>query len=595
MPPAPSSPTRRAPLIAALVILAALAAHLPSLGWGFSYDDFIHQYLLRHAMDWPDAGPWKLYDFSFWTRTAAENHTAVLTPWWVSPDFKVSFFRPVSSLSLWLDHRLFNAWAPGYHLTNLALFAALCALAWRLYGELGAPPRAAAWALAFFALDDNHALPVDWIANRNELLSSLFVVAMVFNMARQHRLGGAGRLAAAWACFLCACLSKESGLIGLPLAGLYVFALGGPGAQEGFRSRCLRVLRSPAVWLIGATALLYLGWYVTSGHGSFSSNYATPWHRTGVYLGRVASLFPLATGSLFFGLSTDMIFTRPHALAPVLALSSVLFAWLLWLFWRRLRALPLAWFAAGWAVAALLPMAGVTLSDRLLMSASIGSSLTLGLLVDQAGCLRGVLANLRARWPVLVFVVLGLVIAAPVTVLRGRMFHRMAAADRDATTAADIERTADGARVFLVNSPSTLLAMMIGPTWAVMKDDPDTAIHALNIARRPVRLRRDDERTLVMTAGDPPLLDHRYERVFHTSEAPPAAGTVFTTDAFAATVLATESNGIRSVRLSFREPLDSPSFRFLAWQDGGYRRIAPPRVGEEMVIPCPAPTVPWAP
>ena len=74
---------------------------------------------------WPDAGPWRLYDFSFWTATSAAQQAGGLAPWWVSPDFKTSFFRPVTSLSLLLDYRLYGGWAPGYHVTSLALFGVL--------------------------------------------------------------------------------------------------------------------------------------------------------------------------------------------------------------------------------------------------------------------------------------------------------------------------------------------------------------------------------------------------------------------------------------------------------------------------------------
>ena len=103
----------RAPVAAVLLIAAALALHAPALGRGFHYDDYIHQYVLRGGMRWPGAAPWRLCDFSFWTRSAAAQNSGSLAPWWVSPDFKLSFFRPVTSLTIWLDYKLYDAWAPG--------------------------------------------------------------------------------------------------------------------------------------------------------------------------------------------------------------------------------------------------------------------------------------------------------------------------------------------------------------------------------------------------------------------------------------------------------------------------------------------------
>ncbi|MFH0907915.1 MAG: hypothetical protein V1929_04065 [bacterium] len=588
--------SRRIPLAAFLVIAAALLLHAPSLGHGFEYDDFIHQYLLRYAMDWPDAGPWRLYDYSYWVHASRDHATTVLAPWWVSPDFKLSFFRPLSSLSIWADYQLYHGWAPGYHATNLAAFALLLLLTFQLFLELGVPRRAALWALAFLAFNGNHALLVGWIANRNEVLASLLTVAMMISLCRHGRMGGRARLAAAAVLFLCACMAKESGLIGLPLAGLYLFTIQAPPSARGVFARCSHVARSPVAWVFGLVTVVYLTGYVLAGHGSFSANYATPLHRSGAYFARMASLLPLATGSLFFGIATDVVFTRPQLHVPVLALSSALFLLLLRIGWRWLRAVPAAWFAAGWVVAALVPMAGVTLSDRLLMSASIGSSLAMGLLMHELGGWGGVRGNLRERWPGLLFVVTGLLVAIPAGLLRGEMFHRMAAADRSAISAMDIDRRAGASpTVVLLNSPSSLLALTMSPTWAVTHDDPATPIYMLNIARRPVTFLWEDPQSVVMRAGDPPLLAHRYERVFHTREEPPQAGTVFETPAFSATVLQTGSEGIRSVRFAFKQPLDGAALEFMAWQDGGYRRVAAPDTGANLELPRPEPTVRWVP
>jgi len=584
----------RVSLVAVALIALALVLHAPTLGRGFNYDDFIHQYLLRYAMQWPDAGPWRLYDFSFWTATSAAQQAGGLAPWWVSPDFKTSFFRPVTSLSLLLDYRLYGGWAPGYHVTSLALFGVLLLLAFLLYCELGAPSRAALWALAFFALSGNHVLPVGWIANRNELLSSLFVVAMMLNVSRYGRLGGMHRLVSGVACFLLACLSKESGLIGLPLVGLYLWILKSPVSGESRRGRFLRVARSRTLWTFVVCAGAYMAVYLAFGHGATSANYATPWRRTGVYLGRLAALFPLASGSLFFGLSTDLVFTRPQLYGPVLGLAAALFALLLGVLWLWLRRTPLAWFAAGWVAAALFPMAGVTLSDRLLMSASLGSALLLGLLVDRTGSVREILGGLRSRWPALLFVALNLVVAVLAGWVRSHMFFGMAAADRAASANAEIVR-ADAAAgpVIALNSPSTLLALTMRPTWAVTHDDPKTAIYFLAMARLGETCVRESDDTLVVTCDAPFLLAHRYERVFRASEAPPPPGTVFVTPAFTATVLATEGLGIKSVRFTFRKGLEA--YRFLAWQRGVYRRVSPPPVGRILRLPAPEPTVPWVP
>lgn len=597
----PASPgqqvTRRHALVALCILALSIAVHLPSVWRGFQYDDHIHQFMMRYGMGWPDASPARLYDFSFWISSVTAQDMGSLVPWWTDADFKLAFLRPVTSLTLWLDHTIYGGWAPGYHLTSLALFAALGLLIYRLFLALGAPSRAALWALAFYMLSGNHSLPVDWIANRNELCSSLCVVAMMLQFIRYRCLGGRLRLASSVALYLLACLSKESGLVGLPLVGLYLLTLDGDDRSEPLRSRCLRVARSPVLWLFVAITAAYLACYVATGHGTTSSNYATPSHRTGVYVERVATLVPLAFGSLFFGISTDLVFTRPGLFWPIIALDTVLVALLLSTLWHRLRTRPPAWFAGGWIVAALLPSAGVTLSDRLLMSAAVGSALMLGLLMDSLASPRAMFATPRSRVVGGVFIVFGLIVAVPSGWVRSTMFSRMAAADRTGIVTAEIPAAAGTPRqtVILLNCPSALMGFTLQPTWAVCRNDTNTTFYILSMARRATTVLREDDRTLLVTYGDPPLLVPRFERIFHTTEEPPPPGQVFRTAAFAATVVSTGDSGIRSVRFRFPNGIEGSPVRFLAWRSGAFRRTELPKAGDTLALPPPVPTVPWVP
>ena len=371
--------------------------------------------------------------------------------------------------------------------------------------------------------------------------------------------------------------------------------LDAPGRRETFFARCLRVLRSPVLWIFILITAAYLAIYLATGHGTTSQNYATPGHRTFTYIGRLAALFPLATGSLFFGVSTDLVFTRPQLYWPVLALDIVLFVLLLRTLWHRLRAIPLAWFAAGWMVAALLPMAGVTLSDRLLMSTCVGSSLLLGVLLDSLGDFRDILADRRSRFVAAVFIICSIVIAVPVNFIRAGMFSAMAAADREAILAADIGPVTNRRNFVFLNSPSTLLALSMQPTWTVVRNDTNTVTHFLAMARLGEHFLRESDDTLLLTFDEPFLLTHRYERIFHTAEEPPPPGRIFTTSIFTATIVATEGIGIRAVRFKFRENLDHSPCHFLVWQSGGYHPATLPPIGGRLDLPRPTPTIPWVP
>src|SRR6185503_13632839 len=103
---------------------------------------------------------------------------------------------------------VWGRFAPGHHLTNLALQAALLGTLLWLYRRVGLGAGVALLAVALFALDDGSALVVGWIANRNSLLEALFAAAALGVALRARDQGGA-RVVLALAFALLAVLCKE--------------------------------------------------------------------------------------------------------------------------------------------------------------------------------------------------------------------------------------------------------------------------------------------------------------------------------------------------------------------------------------------------
>jgi hypothetical protein len=572
-----------APWAVALLVVLGMSLHLPSTRWGFLWDDFLHQGVLRYGDMIPEVSPLNLYDYRVRPEAGETLSDLGLFPWWTSKDFRVRFFRPVTSLSIYLDYLLYGGWAPGYHFTNILLFGLLLLLAGRLYRNLGCERTALFWALAFLALEDIHLLPVGWIANRNSVVADVFVVATLLGVDRHRRTGRRSALVWAVLSFVLACSAKETAFTALGLVGCYLFFLDDPGGEERTPRSILRVLRSRVFWLFATVAGIYVVVYILTGHGTNTALYSTPWQNWGSFIIRIATFFPVAAGSLFFGVSTDLVYAKPHlqgtialALVPAVAL-------LAYVMWCRLRRNKLAGFAAGWILIALAPAAGVPTSDRLLIDASLGSSLLLGLFLEDL--LTGRPAPgiaWKARNAVAFLLLLcGPVMAAPMTWFRGNAFYRMAAADREVIERTELPRGKEGpVQVFLLNPPSSVLALTMLPTWTVLHQDPGPSFYSLQMARRPWKWRREGERSLIVTFGSPPLLTHRYERLFRTSLEPPKIGEVFETAAFRATVLETSEGGVRRVRLDFERELDNPHYHFLIWRDEELQRISPPRPGE---------------
>src|SRR5262245_18679995 len=92
----------------ALVFSLGLLVQLPTLRIGFFADDYGHQLILRaHGVTPIPRG--NLYDFGAapqWAEFARGSFA--LLPWWTGSDWKIRFFRPLTSLSLRLDYALWN-------------------------------------------------------------------------------------------------------------------------------------------------------------------------------------------------------------------------------------------------------------------------------------------------------------------------------------------------------------------------------------------------------------------------------------------------------------------------------------------------------
>ncbi|HOW18432.1 MAG TPA: hypothetical protein PLC79_05295, partial [Phycisphaerae bacterium] len=422
-----SSWGRRRLALAVLLLACGVANNAHSLGWGFIYDDYGHQIVLRHPDLRGYMQPWDLYDFGEQPGPGQPLYERGLYPWWTDPDFKLRFFRPVTSLSIWLDYRLFGDWAPGYHITSLTLFGVFLALVLKLFHDLGVPPTAALWALAILALDDIHVMPVGWIANRNTVLAALLTVMTVLAVHHHRRTGRSRYLMLAVVSFLLGCGSKESGLIAWPLAAFYLLLV---ERSEGrtVRASLRRLVRSPVVWTLGAAAGGFLAFYLAAGYGARSAMYATPWGNPAEYLRRLLMLAVFAPASLFFGYAYDTIAAAPGLTRPMLCVWGPLVAASAVILFRTVRFTTLSVFALGWMILSLPPEAGADPSDRLFMTAEIGSALLIGLFFEKLG-------RWRDRWRErhyarVALAGLWLLVAIPgsfaMTIVRDRVFSGMA-------------------------------------------------------------------------------------------------------------------------------------------------------------------------
>jgi len=126
---------------------------------------------------------------------------------------KGKFLRPVAAATFILDYRLWQAWPPGYHLTNLLLFMSAVLGVYVAGRSLGLERRESGTAALLFSCLPVHVGTIARIAARDELLATPLALWALVLYARFRREGHWANYGGALALFLLAAFSKENAFV----------------------------------------------------------------------------------------------------------------------------------------------------------------------------------------------------------------------------------------------------------------------------------------------------------------------------------------------------------------------------------------------
>lgn len=206
--------------------LAAIALYLPTLGYGLVWDD--HDLIENNTLMSAPGGLLRLMRSDFWVGSGQHS----------------GFWRPLISLSYWLDLRVFGGQPWGFHAMNVAAHAAVSALVALVLEQAGIAALGALLAGLWFALLPAHVEPVAFVSGRTDVYCALFVL-LAFLLDRRAR--AAGRAWPGWGATLAlalALLAKEASVALLPLLAIAEWVRPArPGAPRRDR---LRWLAAPA-------------------------------------------------------------------------------------------------------------------------------------------------------------------------------------------------------------------------------------------------------------------------------------------------------------------------------------------------------------
>jgi tetratricopeptide (TPR) repeat protein len=216
--------SRRFLLIFILLLLTLnLSLFLPSMKGGFLWDDkyfvsenpdLLSQGFLRRFLSSPFGGA---EGFDENSPKAGSNR---------------QFYRPLTSLSYWLDLQVWGLNPAGFHLTNILLHILNSLLLLGLLLKLGSSLSAAFSGALLFSAFPAHFENVSWISGRTDLLSFLLAALSLLYFLDFLRKKGLARLVVSSVFYLAALLAKESAVL-LPL--LLVLLL--YGKRRGVKDR----------------------------------------------------------------------------------------------------------------------------------------------------------------------------------------------------------------------------------------------------------------------------------------------------------------------------------------------------------------------
>jgi hypothetical protein len=348
-----------------LMLLIPLALALPP-----TLDDAFHALLFAHALpcDTHHASQgFLLEQFVFLDGDAAR--TLCLTqstgmPWWIHEQLQIAFFRPLTSVTHWIDLQLWynSSWLP--HLHSLLLYLLAIWLFHRFHRELSGNAAWVALATLLFTVDLGHLTAVTWIANRSALIALIFLLTSLLCLERFN-----SRARTQWLILSClmwtgALFSAEMGLGGLAYLGAYCLILG----RQSLWQR---------IGLTGLYLAIGLGWflgYKMMGFGATQSAYYTdPSAGLGNFAGLLAARAPYSYFLAWSGLPTSVFHNNSYILpATAIAISLLFLCLLAIVLWQRFRHDRQIWFWLLGSLGSLLPIGAAFPHERNLVIVSLG-------------------------------------------------------------------------------------------------------------------------------------------------------------------------------------------------------------------------------
>jgi hypothetical protein len=548
------------------VALALIAFILtsPFISTGLYFDDYYHQRQFRH----PECFPQPI--LSLFTLAVSKpfkgdvNMQLGVTPWWTFEELKISFFRPLTAATHWLDYQLWPESPAAMHVHSLLWFAGMIFVATAVYRQIGPSAWIGGIAALFFAIDDAHAVPAGWIANRNALAATLFGLCCFYLHVRRRRENWKIGAIPAWCCFIAGLLCGESCLaIGAYLISYELFLSSDPWHR-----------RICAISPYAVIVLFYLAAYFAGGFGAHGSEaYVDPVHNPLAFLNLLLERIPLLLyGQWFFSNNIIYGFLSKSMTPAVLIFIYMILAVILYLLIPLLKRNAVTRFWAFGMVLSLLPFSTAYPNNRLLIIPGFGA---MGLLAQFFAVWReksytlsnaGIRRHIARAFFIVLIIVHG--VLAPI-VIPGKALGMGLIAQymiKEYMALSDDIRL-EGKTVVFINPPVPLLVSYLH--FIREGNGLDTPKHYRVLATgltSDLKIQRMDARTLEVERAEG-FINQDMDKLFRGSATPMQVGQQVDMGDMCVEVLSlTPDRRPLRVRFTFVKPLEDPSMVFYFWQ-----------------------------
>jgi hypothetical protein len=570
-------------------VLAGIAIVLTAqaVRTGLLFDDYIQrETLLRHPV-WAAEDAFLKGMFSFLNNDPELVKLGMesgLIAWWTLEELRLTFFRPLTEVTHWLDYRLWPDSLPLMHIHNLFWFGLMIAMATVLYHKIIRPKWVAGFAAVLYALDEAHGTSVGWIANRNALIASVFgIITLIVHDCWRRDRWKAG-IVVGPVCFLLGLLSAEAALA----TGAYLLA------YEIFLVRGR--LRRKVAGLVPYAVILFPWWigYHHLGFGTWGSGgYLDPGQEPLLFLRALIERIPILLYGQWFFPDASLYGFLPKSLAAVMWLvASMLLAVLVLLLIPLLKRDAIARFWALGMVLALLPICATFPDNRLLLFVGLGAmGLLTQFLVSWFGQATWLPSSRlwRGLAHVFVFLLVAIhcIVAPMILPSSSTGFARITRVllEEPLMNLPNEEDIAKKTLVF-VNPPIPFFVTYTAFIRAEYGRAVPNHIRILASGMAPqLDITRIDEHSLEFQP-EGGFIASNLDKMFRGSAHPMHVGQrVELSDMTVEVLSLTEDQRPLRVRFTFSKSLDDSSFLFLEWHDQDFVRFKLPVIGESVQLP----------